>query len=100
MAHITNYENLMRAGHIGNIRVTADNTPLAYEAVMGQMAGVPVDPPRITMTMSNQTSMRMKDPRPCIKSSPAGTTGPAQNFGGACGVGRIPANHLIGVPSD
>lgn len=41
-ARIANMEHLMRVGQIAGLRVTADNTSLAYEALMGQVAGVPV----------------------------------------------------------
>src|SRR6266850_1022353 len=41
-ARITNDENLIRAGQIGNIRVGSHNMSLAYEALMGQVAGIQV----------------------------------------------------------
>lgn len=41
-ARIANMEHLMRVGQIAGLPVTADNTSLAYEALMGQVAGVPV----------------------------------------------------------
>jgi hypothetical protein len=39
---ITNFENLMRAGQLGNIRVGPHNIGLAFEALAGQVAGLPV----------------------------------------------------------
>jgi hypothetical protein len=39
-ARITNYENLMHAVQTGNIRVGSHHISLAYEALMGQVAGV------------------------------------------------------------